>query len=71
MNIDEKVKEAKENLKNWRRWAAAVKKRWRFDSPMVDLADRRVQEAEFKVYLYQRVKDQLEAIKVQAKKEWQ
>lgn len=42
-------KEAKASLKRWQRWAACVRSRWEPDSPMADLARRRVLEAELRV----------------------
>ena len=37
--------EAEKSLKKWQHWADSVRRRWRADSPMIELADRMVQEA--------------------------
>ena len=41
--------EARKALRRWRSWAARVNRRWSADSPMVDLAHRRVLEAELRL----------------------
>lgn len=60
------VKEAKASLARWKRFQTNVEKRWRADSPLVELAQRRAQEAGLRVFLYQRVEAQLQAIKKDA-----
>lgn len=41
--------EAHKSLKRWRIWATRVEARWSVDSPMVNLAHRRVLEAELRL----------------------
>lgn len=41
-------KEARRSLILWKAWATRIKKRWTPDSPLADLAHRRVLEAELR-----------------------
>jgi len=43
------VTEAYKSLRRWRSWATRVEHRWSPDSPMVNLARRRVLEAELRL----------------------
>ena len=43
------VMEARKSLDRWKSWARGVERRWRADSPMVNLAHRRVLEAELRL----------------------
>ena len=43
------VLEARKSLERWRKWARGVERRWEADSPLVDLAHRRVLEAELRL----------------------
>lgn len=52
------VTEAKKSVKKWRRWASRVRRRWRADSPMIELADRLVREAEQRLQELQTEKEQ-------------
>ena len=38
--------EAEKSYKRWHRWAACVRRRWLPDSPMYQLAERMLREAE-------------------------
>ena len=41
--------EARKSLRRWKAWATRVEHRWESDSPLVELAHRRVREAELRL----------------------
>ena len=43
------LKEAENNLAQWHRWANKVQKRWAVGTPLYNLAQRRVLQAELKL----------------------
>ena len=49
------IKEAEKNLARWRRWANKVQCRWAIGSPLYNLAQRRVLQAELKLMELQEI----------------
>ena len=47
------ITQAEKSVKRWKRWAACVRSRWMPDSPMIELADRMVQDAEKRLTVIQ------------------